>query len=64
MGDLDSTLLPEVVSMLRDRGLSKQPITFICAVESATSIKLLQSHAPTAEGARAARGGNMMAAAR
>ena len=59
MGDLDSTLLPEVVSMLRDRGLSKQPITFICAVESATSIKLLQSHAPTAEG-----GGNMMAAAR
>ena len=64
MGDLDSTLLPEVVSMLRDCcGLSKQSITFICAVESATSIKLLQSHAPTAEGARAARGGNMMAAA-
>ena len=31
--------------MLRDCGLSKQPITFICAVESATSIKLLQSHA-------------------
>ena len=49
--------------MLRDCGPSKQPITFICAVESATSIKLLQSHAPTAEGARAARGGNMMAAA-
>ena len=50
MGDLDSTLLPEVVSMLRDCGLSKQPIAFICAIESATNIKLRQSHAPIAQG--------------
>ena len=63
VGDLESTLLPEVASMLRDCGLSKQPIAFIRAIESATNIKLRQSHAPTADGVRAARGGSMMAAA-
>ena len=60
VGDFNSTLLPEVVSMLRDCGLSKPPITFIRAIESATNIKLQQSRAPTADGVRAARGGSMM----
>jgi hypothetical protein len=60
VGDLDSTLLPEVVGMLRTCGLSKHPITFIRAIESAANIKLRQSHAPTGEGVRAQRGGGMM----
>ena len=46
--------------MLRACDLSKQPITFIRAIENAAGIKLRQAHAITAEGVRAQRGGSMM----
>ena len=44
VGDLDSTLLPEVVLMLRDCGLWKAPMNS----SARPNLKLRQSHAPTA----------------